>query len=228
MSRFTALLLSLLLVPPLAACSLCGTPIKKATLGQELDRASVVLLGRITSSRLSDMPVPGAGSSEFQVDAVVKGEASVKKVELDGYIPVLDKPPRYVLFCTLVKGKLAPLLGREVRSEAALDYLRQADAVRAKKDRGAALSFYARYLDHGDDMIAEDAFLEFAKSTDAEVGEAARRLDPKLFRKLLEDPKTPPERMSLFACLLAGSGDTSQADFLKSSSIGRRHGSKSA
>lgn len=216
-----ALALGAALAAPLAACSLCGIPIKRDTLGQEYERASLVLLGRITASRLSMDPLalPGAGSSDFEVDKVFKAPPdapALKKLDLPGYIPILDKPPRYVFFCSVDKGKPTPLHGREVRSDALLEYLTGAATARAKKDRAQALLFHARYLDHADDMLAEDAFMEFAKSADAEVAQAAVRLDPAFFRKLIDNPRTPPERLSLFCFLLAGAGDPAQAEFLKS------------
>lgn len=204
------------------ACSLCGSPIKQTTFGQDADRAAIILHGKVTDSRLStdrDAP-PGSGSHDFEIDEVLKGDPALvggKKHIFPGYIPVLDakNPPQFVMFCDVVKGKLTPQGGREVRSPQMLDYLKKSQAARAKKDRVSALLFYAGYLDHAEPVVAEDAFLEFAKSTDAEVGAVAERLDPRLFRKLIEDPKTPAGHLSLFAFLLAGSKDVKQADFLK-------------
>lgn len=218
-----ALCLLFLIAPsPTPACSLCGSIITRNTFGQDFDRWAVVLYGKVVDSRLSaDRDArPGSGSSSFVVERVLKGDPSLaakKQLELPGYIPVLDEkaPPSFVMFFGLDKKELVPAGGREIRSAELLEYLEKAQAARAEKDPLAALLFYARYLDHAEDAIAEDAFLEFAKSSDAEVGEAARKLDPAFFRKLIEDPKTPSERLSLFAFLLAGSQDASQADFLK-------------
>ena len=57
---------------------------------------------------------------------LLKGDPTLikqKKQHFPGYIPVLDakNPPRFVMFCEVVKGKLMPQGGREVRSPAMLD-----------------------------------------------------------------------------------------------------------
>jgi len=217
------LFFAFLLPAPSPACSLCGSIIKRNTFGQDVDLAAVVLFGKVTDSRLSTDPdaLPGSGSSDFTIKRILKGDpthVAKKQIQLTGYIPVLDKkaPPSFVMFLDVAKSELSPRGGREIRSAAMLDYVDKSIAQRAKKDRVAALLFYSRYLGDADDAIAEDAFLEFAKSSDIEVGAAAEKLDPALFRKLIEDPKTPPDRLSLFAFLLAGRKDQTQADFLKS------------
>jgi hypothetical protein len=84
-------------------------------------------------------------------------------------------------------------------------------------DAGPAqrLSFFYQYLDHPDDMISTDAFLEFAKTNDRDVGEIAPKLNPEKFRKLLLDPKTPAERLGLFAFLLGAGKNQKDADLLR-------------
>src|SRR4029077_19993304 len=101
----------------------------------------------------------------------------------------------------VVKGKLDPYLGRQTKNRAVVDYLEGAQAERAK-GKPAALRYYARYLDHADALIAEDAFLEFARSGDQEVGQAAKGLDPAQFRRLLQNPTLDADRISMFAFLL--------------------------
>src|SRR4029077_17862262 len=132
------------------------------------------------------------------------------------YLPVLDAkdPPRLLIFCNVVGGKLDPYLGRQTKSRAVVDYLEQAKPERAK-GKQAALQYYARFLDHPDDLIADDAFLEFARSGDADVGEAAKKLQPARLRALLQNPKLDADRASLFAFLLGNCGDGSDADFLR-------------
>src|SRR2546421_269813 len=117
--------------------------------------------------------------------------------------PLLQKeaPPRFVIFCSLKDGKLFPYEGRTVRSEALLKYLEAAKSVQGK-DRTTALLFYFRFLDHDDEVISQDAFQEFARSSDKEVGEAAKQLPADQLRRLLDNPKTPSERIGLYAFLL--------------------------
>jgi hypothetical protein len=81
--------------------------------------------------------------------------------------------------------------------------------------REAALLYYSKFLDNPDELIAEDAFLEFARSSDQEVGQAAKKLSPARLRTLLQNPKLDPDRISLFAFLLGNCGDAADADFLR-------------
>lgn len=203
----------------LSACSLCGNRSVKDTLTREMERADLVLYGRLANPKLATRPgaLPGSGTTEFHFDRVLKGDLPGKDMlVLDRYLPVIDEkdPPRYLMFCRRGKDRIDPYDGRPVRSKEALEYLRVA-LEKHRQGKVAALLHHAAFLDHPDPVLAEDAYLEFARAKDDEVGEAARQLPPRRFRKLIEDPRTPAERLGLFAFLLAGSGDLNQAEFLK-------------
>ncbi len=120
------------------ACSLCTSPIRKETLGQELERADLIFFGYATNPRLSALPgaLPGSGSTDFHIEKVIKrldalGEASV--LSLDRYLPVLDPkdPPHFLMFCNVVKGKIDPYLGKQIKNRTVLDYLEKSRAERA-------------------------------------------------------------------------------------------------
>ncbi len=213
---------SLALLPcPATACSLCTSPLKKETLGQELDRADLVFFGYATNPRLHTQQgaLPGSGATDFHVEKIVKTAGSTvaaKVVTLDRYVPVLDakNPPRFLIFCTINKDKLDPYLGRQTSNPEVVDYVDRARAERAK-GKAAALAYYARFLDHPDKVIAEDAFLEFARSGDEEVGEAAKHIQPARLRAALQNPALDPDRISLFAFLLGNCGDARDATSLR-------------
>jgi hypothetical protein len=216
--------LSGLLAAPLPACSLCTSLVRRETLGAELDRADLVLFGYAANPKLNVQAgaLPGAGSTDFTIERVVKSDGNLnqKKLTLERYVPVLDPkdPPRLLLFCNTnakaAGGKLDPFLGRQTKSAAVVDYLDHARVERAR-GKAAALLYYAKFLEHPDDVIAEDAFLEFARSTDQEVGQVAKQLDPAQLRRLLQRPRLDPDRLSLFAFLLGNCGELKDADFLR-------------
>jgi len=205
---------------PAPACSLCTSPLKKDTLGQELDRAGLVFFGYAANPKLNTQAgaLPGSGTTDFHVEKIVKSDLTFgepKVLTLERYVPVLDPkdPPKFLIFCNAFKDKLDPYLGRQTKSLAVVEYLE-----RAKKERAlgkeAALLYYAKFLDHPDDLIAEDAFLEFARSSDEEVGQVAKKLNPTRLRTLVQNLKLDADRISLFAFLLGNCGDSSDADFL--------------
>jgi hypothetical protein len=225
MTRFVVILVvlaALLALPsPAPSCGLCvlnGQP--PPTFGQEWERAKLILFGTAQSSRFNSSGAPGSGTTDFRIDKVLKDDpfrGDKKVLELPRFIPILDpkKPPQFVVFCDVYKDKLDAYLGRPVNSLALLDYLEGVKSLPGK-DRTQGLLYYFRYLDHPDETIAGDAFLEFARSSDLEIGKVARQLTPDKLRTLLKDPATKVERLSLFAFLLGACGNERDADFLKS------------
>lgn len=201
---------------PAPACSLCYNIQQSVTLRQEVGQARLVLYGPVIKSRL-DAGV--TGSSDLQIDAIVKSDpfiANKKVVELPRYLPADPKdPPRFLVFCDVFRDKLDPYRGVPVKSAAVVDYLKGAMAL-DPKDITAALLYFARYLEHADKEIARDAFLEFAKAGDQDVGKVAGRLSPDKLREWLKDPQTPSERLGLYAFLLGACGGAADADYLKS------------
>jgi hypothetical protein len=189
------------------------------TLRQDWERAKLVLIGTLSNPRFTTAAT-GAGTTDFHIERVLKSDPALgnaKVLTLGQYLPVPDpkNPPKFLLFCEVVEGKLTPFAGRPVRSPAVLDYLRGVAALK-EKQRAELLQHCFQFLDHADDTLAEDAFLEFVRSSDAEVGQAAPGLDPARLRRLVQNPKTSPERMSLFAFLLGACGKAQDALVLKS------------
>lgn len=202
------------------ACSLCSNPINRATLGEEFESARVVVVGTLSNPRLHSNPIAGAGAgtTDLAIESVLKNDGALTQtggMALPRYMPVPDpkNPPRYLIFFETVRDRLEPLQGVAVKSPALVSYLDEGRKVRAQ-GRVPALLFYARHLDHADEAIALDAFMEFAKSKDSDVGAAAARLDPALVRRLLSQPGLDADRTALFAFLLGCCGSDSDADAL--------------
>ncbi len=181
----------------------------------------LVFYGYAVTATLSSQPgaLPGSGLTEFRIESILKNDPPFplgQTVTLSRDVPVLDAkdPPRFLVFCNVVQGKLDPYLGRQTNSRAVVHYVEDARSERTK-GKQAALRYYARFLDHPDDVLAEDAFLEFARSGDQEVGQAAKRLDAAPLRKLLRKPTLDADRISMFAFLLGNCGDAGDAAMLK-------------
>src|SRR2546425_963558 len=86
--------------------------------------------------------------------------------------------------CSLCEG--IPLRGGAKSAE----YAKKAMALDAKKT-AENLPFFFAHLDDTDPEVASDAFLEFARASDADVLKAAAKLDPAKLRTWISDPKTP-------------------------------------
>ena len=206
---------------PATACSLCGALINRQTFRQDAEPARVVLYGTLANPRFDNSPGArqGTGMTDLHIARVLRSDAALgnqKTLAISQYLPVVDpkNPPKFVLLCKVMDGKVQPYSGRAVSTEAVLKYFEGAMALQGKS-RMEALLYFFRFLDHADATISADAFLEFARATDQEVAQIAPHLPADRLRRLLQDPKTPTERISLYACLLGAAGTDRDADLLR-------------
>lgn len=205
---------------PAPACSLCnGSALQQKPLREHWERAKVVVYGTLANPRLTNTQT-GVGVTDVQILQVLKSDpilGNAKTIELSRYLPVIDpkKPPRQLIFCDVIKDKIEPYFGKELRSPVLLDYFKGIQAL-AGKDRIEALKFFFQFLDHEDPVLADDAVLEFLRSTDAEVGQVAKHLPVNKLRRWLQDPNTLADRLSLYAFLLSAAGDPGDARLLRS------------
>jgi hypothetical protein len=217
MKQILSFCLVFLLPIPALPCTLCGSNVPNtATLRQELAASKLALYGTLANAKLN--AGASGGSVDLQIGSVLKNDPFLgdkKVVQLSKYVPVDPKePPKYLVFCDIVGGKLDPYRALPLRSAAVVDYLRGATALDAK-DKTAALLYFFRYLDHADPDVAADAYLEFAKANDQEVGQAAKRLDPAKLYRLINDPQTQANRLGLYSFLLGACGKDKEADLLR-------------
>ena len=98
-------------------------------------------------------------------------------IELPRYLPVTDPkdPPRFLVFCDVFQDKLDPYRGVPVKSAAVVDYLKGAMALDRTGPAPRPCSTSARFLEHADKEIARDAFLEFAKASDQDIGQVGEQ-----------------------------------------------------
>lgn len=207
---------------PAAACSLCeGSGLATSlTLRQEaaLSMARVVLHGTIANPTF-DQEGKG-GRTDFLVKAAFREDKEVKtpeKLVLSRYLPVEDakKPPHYLLFCDVDGKRLDPYRGVPLRGgQKSADYVKKALAMDAKKP-AENLAFFFAHLDDADPEVSRDAFLEFARASDADVLKAAAKLDRTKLREWMKDDKTPSIRVSVYALLLGACGKDEDAKYLR-------------
>jgi hypothetical protein len=199
---------------PVAACSLCGGLLQQTpTLREEATgpNARLILYGALRD--------PQVNATKLQILRVLRDDpfrGAATEITIPRFIPVSDpkNPPHYLVFCDVFEKKLDVFRGVQVRSAEGLDYVSKVLKLDTK-DVAARLTFYAAYLEHPDKEIAADAYLEFAKATDAEIGQVANRLSSSKLRVWLKDPQTPEERLSLYAFLLGACGGDDDARFLE-------------
>ena len=209
-----ATLLTLLAFTGAQACTYCDPAnLKLQTFRQEARTSKFVIIGSLNNPRL----VGDSGVTDIIVEQVVKNDpalAKKKTITLPRWTPVdPKKPPRMLLFVDVYEGKIDPFRGVMLRGTGMADYLRSAIDL-DDRNRTASLLYYFRHLDSTDPEVAADAFLEFAKASDAEIAAVGPKLDAKKLRAMLSDSKVPAERLGLFAFLLGACGTRSDIEFL--------------
>jgi hypothetical protein len=201
------------------ACSLC--PDKGAlspTFRQEaaLPMARLIVHGSIANPRATGGIT---GQTDFHIKTILRGEQFVKGKKvlvLPRFLPINDKanPPQYLLFCDIDGDRIDPYRGVLLKSEATVDYVKKSLALDSK-EVVANLEFFFRHLDDPDPEVSRDAFSEFAKTSDADIARAAPRFQADKLRTWLLDPKTPPQRLGVYAVLLGACGKPDDIQLLR-------------
>jgi hypothetical protein len=196
---------------PAPACSFCSAAFRLSfTFREEAARPSarVILVGTIRTPRDST-------NSEFRIASVLRSDPAVKGktvLPLGRYQP--DSDAKYVAFCDVFEGKIDPWRAVAVKGDGGIEYVKKVLAL-GNKDPVAKLTFYFRHLDDPDPEVSNDAFKEFARSTDQDIARAAGKLAPDKLRAWLKDPKTPRERIAVYAMLLGSCGKDEDATLLR-------------
>ena len=200
-----------------AACTFCGDGFsRRQSLRQHFAGSKIVLHGTLENAR----PDPDGigGSTDLRVATTLKSDAKYPTptvATLPRYVPTVGSGSKeYLAFCDLVDGKLDLVTGVPA-SAAAAEYLAAA-AKLDPKDTSAALAFFFKHLESKDATISADAYLEFARATDAEIAAAGKQLDRSKIRAWLTDPATPAERLGVYAMMLGLCNHADDAPFLRS------------
>ena len=219
MRKLVLLLVSawMLNASPTPACSLCGKMSRNFSLAYEFEQAQVIVYGHLANPKLTTKS--GGGTTEFFVEQIIKDDPAFprqKMLLLSRYLPILDakSPPKYVMFFRSPKQSLEPYWGKEIANPAVLEFV--AELQRQRSDPEKMLLHAAKHFDHADPIIADEAFMVFAKADDKLIAQSAKKLDPKKLRKLVKDPDLEPERLSMFAYLLGACGNDDDVELLRS------------
>lgn len=207
-------------VTPAGACSICDpNNFVQPTFRQEaaLAMAKVILHGTIANPRATGGV---SGETDLHVKTILRDHPAMKgkkALVLPRFLPINDKsaPPHYVFFADVEKGKIDPYRGVVLRGPETVGYVKKALALNPKESVGN-LSFFFDYLQDPDPEVARDAFFEFAKANDADIARAAPKLDAEKLRAWVKDPKTPPQKLGVYALLLGSCGKADDVALLRS------------
>jgi hypothetical protein len=197
------------------ACPFCSAPMK--TFGEEIESMDVAVIAVLAEG--AERAVGGAAADErvptarFTVVEVLKGKehlAGAKSVETI-YFGGAD-PGKAFLIMGVGAPKLMWSTPLPIAAESR-DYFRK--IVTLPKEGPERLTFFLSYLENPDDMLARDAYDEFAKAPYSEVQKIKDQIDHDQLLKWIESPDIPATRRRLYLTLLSIRGTSDDVEMLE-------------
>ena len=206
----TALLLSL--TQPLIACPFCSAV--SETFTEEIGSMDAVVIAKLVkSSPAADGEVNKVPRAKFKVTRVVKGEGLV----------TLDQEIETIYFGDAKPGQSFRIMGVDPPkvmwstplqlSERATEYIPQLLALPGKGPE--RLFFFQQYLEDSDEMLARDAYDEFAKAPYSAVKELQPRMDRTQLVSWIRNPDVPASRRRLYLTMLGVCGGSEDLPLLE-------------
>ena len=202
------------LTPFLAAAQTAdsfGTCPSTSTLREDYDRGQAVILGRWISAEAGTKP--SRGTTIYEIVEVTRSpsEAHVRGARIVFDLYHAGKP-----------GSLALLMGTTATSDGKLQMYRPVDVtevsyryIQNAPAVGASLatrfSYYAKFLEHAEAQIANDAFRELGNFAFRELIPLAEQFPRERLRRWILDPKVPGGRLGLYGQMLGLCGQEEDA-----------------
>lgn len=198
-------------------CEACEYCIPVLTLSEQVDQADAVVLAKWISANQTKTETEdefATGTTKYRVIEVVKnleGEA-IENIEI--------ALPEYR---SGKAGDLAMLFAIKVDelewgdpvtvTEASYKYFKNSpDLDTPLPER---LIYYLDFLEYPDDMVANDAYGEFAAAPFVEIKKLKQKLPREKLREWVKDPETAVTRLGLYGLMLGLCGDEEDARLMK-------------
>lgn len=202
-----------ILVSESRACPFCSAV--SQTFAEEMNSMDVVVLANFLEG-IKEEPQPGSTAaipkSVFEVTHLVKGKAWAKagqRIEAEYF----GKPDKKAIY--LIMGTDPPHLMWTrplAMSEDGQNYLIQVASLPKDPSR---LKFFLNYLEHRDEMLARDAYDEFAKAPYEDVISLRPHIDRQQMVDWITDTDVPVSRRRLYLTMLGVAGTEKDADMLE-------------
>lgn len=196
----------------ITCCPFCDSA--QMSLSEQMSTSDAVVLVQWVGGQMDTEEVPG--HTVYQIRQVVKGPKSLtkdQKLKLDRYR--MSRPGD--LFCILGTdagdGKGVEWGSPLEVTETSFNYMVQAPSPEASP--GKRLSYFLKFLEYSDAMIANDAFAEFANAQYKDVEQLTPLLPKEKLRKWIASPDTPATRLGLYGMMLGLCGDETDAQMLE-------------
>ncbi len=195
------------------ACPFCSAPGR--TLSEQLQQADAALLVRVVSREQPNLAEKTTGRTVYEVIRDLRDADATNKPGDRITLSRFDETPAgtdriLLLGSKTIPGDWAPPVPI---TEAGIEYLSKMPAPEAEVTE--RLRYFVRFLESPDELIAQDAFGEFANADYKHIAAIAESFDAATVRGWIASPKTNTSRLALYGLLLGLSGDADDAEFLK-------------
>ena len=192
-----------------AACPFCGSV--KSTFAQEIRLVDAAVIGRLISVAAPPPSKDGelsfaTSKATFEIVEVLKGSALVSpKQRIEIAAPFLEDKPVGTEF--LIEGSLpAPLVWTPPVAITPRSHKYLSALMKLPADVPQRLIVLMPYLQDKEDLLASDAYDEFAKAPYAALQAIKDKMPHDLLVEYIRDPKVPPTRRRLYLTMLGVCG----------------------
>lgn len=200
------------------ACEFCGPP--TLTLSEQLDQADAVVLVKWVSTVKAQPKDEKAGTpaqlakTTYQIEEIVKNSGDTLKKGAEITIPDYHtgKPGDLAMLFGLQATTLEWGLPIEV-TKASFNYVKEAPGPKVPLEK--RLEFYLDYLEFPDDLVANDAFGEFANAPFVDIRKLKDKFPRERVRTWVNNPKTAVTRLGLYGLMLGLCGTEDDAKLMK-------------
>lgn len=195
------------------ACPFCAAP--SLTLTEQLAAAQSAVLVQWAGGKEANRDEGFAGVTDYEILKVVTDES--KKLAVGGKIQldrfrVANKGDLFLLLGTVIEDRIEWSSPLEV-TETSFNYIVQAPSKETPTSQ--RLTYFMKFLEYPDPLIATDAYGEFANAPYEDIVPLADKLPRESLRKWLSDDQVTPTRIGLYGLLLGLCGKPEDAEFLK-------------
>lgn len=200
----------LALTPPVAACPFCSAP--SLTLSEQLAQADAVVLVEWADAVKPEGNSPG--STTYKVRQIVKNSGdSVKKDEKITLARHRAGKAGDLFVLTGTKGTVIDWASPLEVTESSFNYMVNAPGPEVPAEK--RLEYYLKFLEFPDQLVANDAYGEFANAPYENIVPLAKLMPRDRLRKWVASPDTQVTRLGLYGLMLGLCGTRDDAQLME-------------
>lgn len=198
------------------ACPLCES-IGTQTLSEQINESQIAVIGRlleITKPKGNPQHIEPVTQAVLHIDDVIKGKLAKghEKIMQLAFSRAAN-PGEMFLITGITKDEKTQWSAPIRLTKQSQVYVK---CLAALTEKGAErLGFFQPYLEHGEELLASDAYDEFARAPYAEITAFKDRIDRQQLIKWIKSPDMPATRKRLYLMMLSACGTQDEVPLLE-------------